>query len=361
MMFVLDSHCDTPTKMMRCRDVSKVNSRGHVDIPKLLTGGVDASFFALYTPADVAPDAATVNALRMIGAVNDLIAGNSDKVALALSPEQALRNKDNGRVSILLGMENGSPIQDSLSLLRLFHRLGVRYLTLTHNGDNQIADSVAQGLRWNGLSPFGREVIAEMNRIGMIVDIAHSSDKTFFDALECSKTPIVSTHSCCRALCSHRRNLSDRMLRALADKGGVVQINFFPSFLSDSFATELERSGIEALSQGVEADWASDPGNPTKEAAWNKVLDSLAALPRPSVKDVVDHIVHAVDVAGIDHVGIGSDFDGIEVTPVGLEDISKIGAVFAEMERRGYKEAEIEKVAGGNFLRVFGEVLSFAR
>ncbi len=358
-MFVLDSHCDTPTQMMRCRDAGKDNERGHVDLPKLKAGKVDASFFSIYTSADTLPDSATAGALKMISAVEDLIEANPDKAALALSVEDALRNKDNGLISIFLGMENGSPVQRSLSLLRLFYKLGVRYLTLTHNGDNEIADSAAEGRRWNGLSPFGREVIAEMNRLGMMVDIAHASDKTFYDALECSRAPIVSTHSCCRALCGHRRNLSDDMLRALAEKGGVVQINFYPLFLSDSFAAVLKASGLEDKAY-LEAEWASDPTDKLKEAAWNKVQDDLSALARPGVKDVVDHIDHAVKVAGIEHVGIGSDFDGIEVTPDGLENVSKLGVLFEEMERRGYSEGQISKIAGENFLRVFKEVSDFS-
>lgn len=354
-MFVLDSHCDTPTMMMRGRDIGIDNERGHVDLPKLKAGGVDASFFALYTSADMAPDAATRHALEMIGRIYDQIGANPDKAALAMSQEEALRNKSKGLISILIGMENGAPIQKSLSLLRVFHRLGVRYITLTHNADNEIADSAAQGQRWHGLSPFGREVVAEMNRLGIIIDIAHASDEAFFDVLKCSKSPIVSTHSCCRALAHHRRNMSDEMLRALADKGGVIQINFYPVFLSDAFAKTLADSGLESKSW-TEQDWISDPLNPEKAAAWNAVQDEMAALPRPSYKDVVDHIDHAVKVAGMDSVGIGSDFDGIEVTPVGLENVSKIRVIFDEMSRRGYTDDQIEKVAGRNFLRVFNEV-----
>ena len=358
-MFILDSHCDTPTMMMRGRDIGMDNERGHVDLPKLKAGGVSASFFALYTPPDMEPDAATRYALEMIGSIYDQVGANPDVASLAMSPEEALVNVSKGLISIFIGMENGAPIQKSLSLLRTFFRLGVRYMTLTHNGDNEIADSAAQGKRWHGLSPFGREVIAEMNRLGMIIDIAHASDETFYDVLEYSRAPIVSTHSCCRSLAHHRRNMSDEMLRALADKGGVIQINFYPVFLSDTFAKILSDSGLESKSW-TEQDWIKDPLNPAKAAAWNAVQDELAALPRPSYKDVVDHIDHAVKVAGIDSVGIGTDYDGIEVTPVGLENISKIKVIFDEMSRRGYSDDQIEKVAGKNFLRVFKEVTDYA-
>ncbi len=358
-MFILDSHCDTPTMMMRGRDIGMDNERGHVDLPKLKAGGVSASFFALYTPPDMEPDAATRYAMEMISRIYDQVGANPDVASLAMSPEDALVNVSKGLISILIGMENGAPIQKSLSLLRTFFRLGVRYMTLTHNGDNEIADSAAQGKRWHGLSPFGRAVIAEMNRLGMIIDIAHASDETFYDVLEYSRVPIVSTHSCCRALAHHRRNMSDEMLRALADKGGVIQINFYPVFLSDTFAKILSDSGLESKSW-TEQDWIKDPLNPAKAAAWNAVQDELAALPRPSYKDVVDHIDHAVKVAGIDSVGIGTDYDGIEVTPVGLENISKIKVIFDEMSRRGYSDDQIEKVAGKNFLRVFKEVTDYA-
>lgn len=358
-MFILDSHCDTPTMMMRGRDIGMDNERGHVDLPKLKAGGVSASFFAIYTPPDMEPDAATRYALEMIGRIYDQVGVNPDVASLAMSPEDALENVSKGLISIFIGMENGAPIQKSLSLLRTFFRLGVRYMTLTHNGDNEIADSAAQGKRWHGLSPFGREVIAEMNRLGMIIDIAHASDETFYDVLEYSRAPIVSTHSCCRSLAHHRRNMSDEMLRALADKGGVIQINFYPVFLSDTFAKILSDSGLESKSW-TEQDWIKDPLNPAKAAAWNAVQDELAALSRPSYKDVVDHIDHAVKVAGIDSVGIGTDYDGIEVTPVGLENISKIKVIFDEMSRRGYSDDQIEKVAGKNFLRVFKEVTDYA-
>ncbi len=358
-MLILDSHCDTPTMMMRGRDIGIDNMRGHVDLPKLKAGGIDASFFALYTSADMEPDAATRYAMEMIGRIYDQVGAHPDVASLAKSPAEILSNKAKGLISILIGMENGLPIQKSLPLLRMFYRLGVRYVTLTHNGDNEIADSAAQGRRWHGLSPFGREVVAEMNHLGMIVDVAHASDETFYEALEYSRAPIVSTHSCCRALAHHRRNMSDEMLRALADKGGVIQINFYPVFLSDSFAKTLSDSGLEAKSW-TEQDWINDPMDTAKAAAWNAVQDEMAALPRPSYKDVVDHIDHAVNVAGIDSVGIGTDFDGIEVTPVGLENVSRIGVIFDEMSRRGYSDDQIEKVAGKNFLRVFNDVASLA-
>lgn len=355
-MIVLDSHCDTPSQLLRRRNVSVDNVHGHVDIPKLRRGGVDASFFALYTPASMEADAATRYAMQMLAGTMDIIDQNPSDLALALSADDVLLNKSKGLVSIMLGMENGSPIQRSLPLLREFYRMGVRYMTLTHNGDNEIADAASHGTRWNGLSPFGREVVAEMNRLGMIVDVAHASDKTFYDCLECSTKPIVSTHSCCRALAGHRRNMTDDMIRKMADRGGVIQINFYPVFLSDGFGRLFDTVN-EAHPEYDAADKAfrANPGDPEVRREYFRVMDVLLTLDRPGVSEVVDHIDHAVKVGGIEHVGIGTDFDGIEVPPSGLEDVSCLGLVFEEMARRGYSPADIEKVAGANFLRVLRE------
>lgn len=360
-MFVLDSHCDTPSQILRLRDIGADNERGHVDIPKMRKGGVDASFFALYTPSSKNGPEATAYAMELLAAVNDALDAAADKSALALTPEQAIHNKRQGLLSVFLGMENGAPIGKSLPLLREFWRLGVRYMTLVHSADNLICDSCAsKDKTWHGLSPFGREVIAEMNRLGMLIDVSHASDEAFFDVIETSAAPVVATHSCCRALATHPRNMSDEMIRALAARGGVIQINFYPVFLDDRFAEILSRSGLAEKGEAVEAAFIADPADARKRLAWNKVQDELMALPRPSFKRVVDHIDHAVSVAGIDHVGIGSDFDGIEVTPEGLEDISCMPAVFEEMRARGYSEEEIAKVAGGNFLRVMSDARNIA-
>lgn len=312
-----DSHVDTPTYLLReKRDIGIEVPGAHVDFPKLKRGGVDGAFFALYTPADVPADAATRMALEMLSVTYDCADANPDYAALAFSPEEAARNREEGLFSIFLGMENASPIQESLPLLRTFYRLGVSYITLTHNGDNAVADSAAEGKRWNGLSPFGREVVREMNELGMMIDLSHSSDKTFWDCIELSEAPIVATHSCCRALCGHRRNLTDEMLKALGEKGGYVGINFYPPFLSDHYEEKL-----------------------------------------PGVKEIVDHIDHAVEIAGLDHVGIGSDFDGIEINPAGLDDISQMGLITEEMARRGYKPSQIEQISGKNLLSVWDRVI----
>ena len=197
-----------------------------------------------------------------------------------------------------------------------------------------------------------------MNSLGMIVDLAHASDKTFYDCLEASRTPIVSTHSCCRALAGHRRNMSDDMLRALAEKGGVIQINFYPTFLSDSFAAAFGTNPLCDQADAVELAFIEDPSSAERKAAWDAMREKLLLVDRPSYTLIADHIDHAVNKAGIESVGIGTDFDGINITPKGMEDVSKLGLVFDELHRRGYSDDAIEKIAGANFLRVFADVES---
>ena len=355
-MQIFDSHVDTPSQLIRLRNIGIDNRYGHVDFPKLRRGGVGGSFFALYTPAELAPDAATRYALEMISVVYDAVDENPDYAALAFSPEEAEENGKDGLISVFIGMENGSPIQRSLPLLRTFYRLGVSYMTLTHNGDNAIADSAADGTHWHGLSPFGKEVVAEMNALGMMIDLSHASDETFWDCIRLSEAPVVATHSCCRALCNHRRNLTDDMLKALGEKDGYVGINFCPAFLSDQFPASAEENALLEEGDRVEAAFIADPGNPERVKAWEAMQDRLDTIWRPGVREVVDHIDHAVGIVGIDHVGIGSDFDGILVTPAGLENVSLIGRVFDEMRRRGYDEESVEKVAGKNLLSVIKRV-----
>ena len=318
-MFVLDSHCDTPTQIFRGRDLAKDNESAHVDFPKIKRGGVDAAFFALYIPADLEGEAALEHADRLYACVMETLAANPDKAALSVTEQQAYENKSKGLFSIFLGLENGSPIGKSLERLREFYDKGVRYMTLCHTRDNEICDSCASSEKtWHGLSPFGIEVVAEMNRLGMLIDVSHISDEAFYDVLKYSTQPVVATHSCCRALAGHPRNMTDDMIRALADKGGVIQINFYPLFLDDSF--------------------------PEAE---------MFTAPRPSYKRIADHIDHVVGLVGIDHVGLGSDFDGIDVTPEGLENASMMPLLFDELRSRGYSEEDLEKIASRNFFNVF--------
>ena len=352
-MFLLDSHCDTPSQILRLRDLSIDNDYAHVDFPKLSKGGVDGAFFALYVPASKSEEEAYVYSHRLLDAVRVSVAANSDKAAFAVSQEQAFANKQSGKFSVFLGLENGSPIGHSIDRLHEFYREGVRYITLCHSKDNQICDSCASSVgRWGGLSPFGKELVKSMNDIGMLVDVSHISDNAFYDVIKYSSMPVVATHSCCRALAAHPRNMTDDMIRILAENGGVMQINFYPLFLDNGFAEVLAASGIMDYGEKIEEEFIKDPSDPQKRSAWNKVQDELQNLSRPSFRRIADHIDHAVEIAGIDHVGLGSDFDGIEVTPAGLENISLMPVLLEELAARGYSESDIAKIAGENFFRV---------
>ena len=360
-MFVLDSHCDTPSQLLRLRNPALDNSHSHVDFPKLERGEVDAAFWALYVPASLSADAGMGYAYELLRCVHDALEKNKDKASLALSPADAYANKEKGLFSVFLALENGAPIGKSLDKLHDFYDAGIRSMTLCHSSDNQICDSCASDVKtWHGLSPFGKEVVAEMNRMGMIVDVSHISDDSFYDVLECSPVPVVASHSCCRSLAAHPRNLTDGMIRALAECGGVVQINFFPLFLDSGFADVMKISGIEERGEAVERRFIDCPSDDGARKEWYAVLDELEALERPSYRRIVDHIDHVVALAGIDHVGLGSDFDGIAVTPRGMEDVSCFPRIFEEMRRRGYSEDDIRKVAGANFMRVFSDVRTFS-
>ncbi len=318
-MFVLDSHCDTPSQIYRNNlDLSKDNLNTHVDFPKLKRGGVGGAFFALYIPAemDPEPDRAFSYAKGLLEGVRNCIKANPERAALAISEEQAFENQRKGKFSIFVGLENASPIGESMDRLEWFYDAGVRYITLCHTGNNLLCDSSATAeKRWNGLSPFGREAVAEMNRLGILVDVSHISDAAFYDVLECSSKPVVATHSCCRALADHPRNMADEMIKALASAGGVIQINFYPVF-----------------------------------------LDSYYEKSNPSYRRIADHIDHVVQLVGIDHVGLGSDFDGIEITPEGMSDISHFYKIFDELRLRGYSEPSLRKIASGNFFRILNQI-----
>jgi membrane dipeptidase len=302
---------------------------------------------------DDTPEKGFSYACRLLDGVYSEIDLNSESVALASSYEQALKNKKDGLFSVFLGLENGAAISNSFEKLNYLYDKGIRYVTLCHSRNNSICDSCAcEQKRWHGLSPFGKELVSEMNRKGILIDVSHASDDSFYDVLEYSAKPVVASHSCCRSLCNHPRNLSDDMIRALAGNGGVVQINFYPVFLESSFADMLSTSDIDNRGELIEREFIADPGNQQKREAWYRILDELESMRRPSYKRIVDHIDHVVSLVGVDHVGIGSDFDGIAVTPAGLEDISGMPLIFEEMRSRGYSEGEIEKVAGANFLKL---------
>lgn len=350
-MIVLDAHCDAPSQMLRLRDFGKDNKFAQVDFPKMVKGGVDASFFALYIPASLGQEEAYAYAMRLLDETDRQVAANGGSVSYARCASSVRRCRAAGKRAIILGLENASATGESFELLKSLYKRGVRYITLTHSADNQVGDSCTGRHTWGGLSPFGKTLIPEMNRRRMLIDLAHSSDDTMRDVLSLSSRPVAYTHGCCRALASHPRNISDELMRDIAYGNGIVCISIYPCFLDDGFVSVLDASGLEEK-MWIEEEFIRDPADGSKRAAWENLQLELQALPRPGVSRVVDHIEHAVGVAGIGHVGIGTDYDGIAVCPEGLEDISRFPALWDEMKRRGFSKRDISRIAGANFLRV---------
>ena len=333
---VIDTHSDTLLRMADPEwDFMETHDDGHMDYPRAVAGGLNAVFLAVFFGNQTGKDAGTAakKALITIDHVHRLAEKNPDRIALARSARDIRRASAEGRLAVLIGIEGGHIIDNSLELLRTYHRLGARYMTLTHSFHHDWADSagiydelpVGNG----GLTEFGREVIREMNRIGMMVDISHVSDDTFWDAYEVSSAPIVATHSGARAVCDHRRNLSDEMIKAIAEKSGVVQVVFFPGFL--------------------------DPGYRENTSASGKAGGGNDAYGMP-VSILIDHIEHITDLVGVKYVGLGGDWDGVSQLPVGLEDCSKLRVVTEALVARGYSRPEIKKILGGNILRVMESV-----
>jgi membrane dipeptidase len=360
---VADTHADTPSLILdEGFDIGPRSTRSHVDIPRLKEGGVTAEFFAVYVSKSfVAGNASAHRALAMIDAVrHDIIERYPDDFLLATSVADIRRAKAQGKIAALMGIEGGHAIEDSLRLLRSFHALGVRYLTLTHSNTNNWADSSGDAPRHNGLNDLGRQVVAEMNRIGMMVDISHVADKTFYDVIAVTKAPVIASHSSARALANHPRNLTDDMLRAVAKNGGVVMVNFYPTFL-DQAVIDAEKNldpQVKAQRAELEAKYAKDWA---KLSAELRKLHERHPLPRATLATLIRHIDHIAKTAGVDHVGLGSDFDGIDTVPVGMEDVSKLPHITYELLKLGYSEGDIRKILGENLLRVFGEAERVSR
>ena len=362
---VVDMHCDTIARAMAGEDLSKDLPAGHVDIPKLRRGGVDLEVFACYAPPpsnDLEKYQSANKVFAEIEAVHDLVEKNPDDLALVLTPQDANAARNDSKTGVLIGIEGGYAIENDLVLLREFYRAGVRLMTLTHWTATDWADASGDPKPIHGgLTPFGESVVAEMNKLGMIIDVSHSGDETFWDVLRLSKAPVVASHSACRALSPHHRNLSDEMLKALAEKNGLIGITVLPGFLRSELDTKQSQLFAKvAAEHGLPADdQAIGKADPAKRDAFNADFDKRWAalkktLPPVDVKTVVDHIDHVVKVTGdADHVGLGSDYDGTSDTPVGLENIGLLPNITKELVRRGYKPDAIRKILGGNFMRIF--------
>jgi len=350
----VDSHIDTLQWVLNDnRDLTQRANTGHVDFPRLQEGGVNAPFFALWVPTYYKGAEAVRRTLDLRDAMQRVLDAHPGQIELALNAGDVERITKAGKIAAILTVEGGHQIDDDLSVLRVYYRLGVRSMTITHFRNHNWADSSTDKPAHNGLTDFGKQVIREMNRLGMIVDISHVSDKTFYDVLSVTNKPVIASHSSCRAISDVPRNMTDDMLRALAKNGGVVGINFGEGFLNPKDA-ELLKKTVNAISYNEPALTGQALDEYSKKQFFED--ESKPRLSFGTIEDAVAHIDHAVKVAGIDHVGIGSDFDGISSPPKGLEDISKMPALRAALRKKGYSEQDVRKISGENTLRVLREV-----
>jgi membrane dipeptidase len=357
---VIDSHDDTTQRLLSDKtfDIAKRQHNGNVDIPRMREGGLDALFFSIWVPSDVTGVKAVNTANALIASVHSAVAAHPHDLMLATTAAEVRRAAVEHKIAALMGMEGGHMINDDLGQLRKYAALGVRYLTLTHFKNNNWADSSTDKPAHNGLTPFGKDVIRELNKLGMMVDISHVADKTFYDVLELTNAPVIASHSSCRAIANHPRNMTDDMLRALARNGGVVMINYHAAFLSEEFRVASEKkSGTVDVAMAAMSKKCR--GNEACTTMESERLDHEAMargeLPKVTWEKIVEHIDHAVKVAGADHVGLGSDFDGATM-PLGMEDASKLPKITDALVKKGYSDAEIEKILGGNILRVMEQV-----
>ncbi|MBM3727897.1 MAG: membrane dipeptidase [Acidobacteria bacterium] len=362
---LIDTHNDVTSNTVEGLDIGKRRAEGHSDTPRFREGGMGAVFFAVYVaPQYVAGNRAANRTLQMIDTVrHDIIERYPNDYALATTADEILRARKSGRIAALLGIEGGHAIEDSPRLLRQFHALGVRYMTLTHTNTNSWADSSGDIKRadikhHNGLTALGRDIIREMNRLGMIVDISHVSDKTFWDALEASRAPIFASHSSARALSNIPRNMTDEMIAALGKKGGVVQVNFGCEFLSQKSADSSPLNDPAVLAR-FNAAYANqtDMDPAVRRRRMREIVAELGAKTvRAKLSDAVAHIDHIVKIAGIGAVGIGSDFDGVGCVPEGLDDAAKMPNLTRALLERGYTAADIRRIYGENTLRLMRQV-----
>ena len=357
---VIDTHADTPQMMLDDNyDLGDPASPYMISIPKMRAGHLDAEFFSIWVDVDWPKQDLIHRALDLIDVVNEQVARHAGDMEMARTADDIERIHRAGKLAALMGVEGGHIIEGDLRVLDIYYQLGVRYLTLTHTKDDELGDSSTDKPQWNGLSELGRHAVERMNRLGMMVDISHVADKTFYDAVAISKAPVIASHSSCRALCSAPRNMTDDMIRALAKNDGVMDINFYEGFLDPAFA-----SAYKAIEPQMDADLkaarekAKQEGKRLTYGEEMKIQQQYAAqLPRPSFEKIADHIDHAAQVGGVDHVGLGSDFDGVDgFVPRGMEDCSKLPNLVIELARRGYSEQDLQKILGGNLLRVMRQV-----
>jgi membrane dipeptidase len=359
---LIDGHNDLPWEIRerygkdpRAADLRRRVPDTQTDIPRLAEGGVGGQFWSVYVPGTLDGNEAVTAVLEQIDIVHRMIAAYPDRFRLALTADDVAGAFADGKIASLLGAEGGHAIGGSLGVLRGLYRLGVRYMTLTHNQNVGWADSATDDPDAGGLSDFGREVVREMQRIGMLVDLSHVAPSTMTDALDAARAPVIFSHSCARALCDHPRNVPDEVLARLASNGGVCMVAFVPAFVSPECAAW--QRGLRAAASGR----GMDPEN-LHDLFTIVYPEHAREHPEPvaTITQVADHIDHVREVAGLDHVGIGADYDGTPALPAGLGDVSRYPALFAELLRRGWSERDCEALAGGNVLRVLRDAEDFA-
>jgi membrane dipeptidase len=360
-ILTVDTHCDTPMSMAEMGfDLGERHDRGCVDFPRMQEGGLNAEFFAVFLGQGPRNDSSFTRAhneaLKIFEAIHTNVNKNSSMARIAYTPDDAYTLKKEGLIAAFIGVENGYPVGKDLTRIKQYYDLGARYITLCHSSNNDICDSSTdpRGAEHNGLSPFGVEVVKEMNRIGMMVDVSHISDKAFYDVLETTKVPVIASHSSSRALCSSPRNLTDDMLLALKENGGVIQICILSSYVKTPEPNPELQNQLQLLRDkyGDINLLSAEQKQKYREERW-QVQEKYRKL--ATVADVVDHIDHVVQVIGIDHVGIGTDFDGGGGVD-GCKTVAEMKNITIELLRRGYSKAEIEKIWSGNIMRVFRQV-----
>ncbi|MCF8298479.1 MAG: dipeptidase [Saprospiraceae bacterium] len=368
-VLTIDSHTDTPLNLHRQGfDFSKRNDslfrNSKVDLPRMTEGELDAVFMAIFLSQGDRTKEGNEKAIKktyeLFETINEVIVQNSDKLTFVKNSKEAYENEKLGKHSIFIGIENGYAIGNDITLIKKYYQLGSRYITLCHTKNNDICDSSTDEKEHNGLSDFGKKVVQEMNRVGMMIDVSHISDKSFYDVVELSKTPVIASHSCVKAICDNPRNMSDEMLKKLAKNGGVVQICILSAYVKKP-KPNPERDTAQAIVRkkyrGFQDLTDEEMANARKE--WYAIDDKYPQK-LATVKDVVDHIDYVVNLVGIDYVGIGTDFDGGGGVK-GCYDVSQMGNITLELVRRGYTKEQIEKIWGGNLLRVLNSVEKFSK
>ena len=357
-LMIVDTHIDTPGRVVaNWVDVTQPTGDGDFDYQRALSGGLNIPFMSIYTPANSEEEGTSyAQANKLIDSVEAMVGRAPGKFAMVRSAREAKNVMESGLIGLAMGMENGSPIEGKLENLAFFHDRGISYITLAHSKSNHISDSSYDEERqWNGLSPFGKEVVAEMNRLGIMVDISHLSDEAFYQVLEISKAPVIASHSSARYFTpGYERNMSDEMIKALADKGGVIQINFGSSFLTQAGwewfevmgkarKLYLEEHGLEAKSE--------------ESKKFRKAYREEHPFPYATLDDVIANYQHVIALVGVDHVGVGSDFDGVgDSLPEGMKDVSFYPGLIEEFLRLEYSTEQIQAIMGGNLMRVWRQV-----